>query len=112
MDSKVVMGGPTAKFNFPLAMSEEAGANGRVTLSRLATAAGVSVPTMRKHLAETFGDRITFTRGRTGGMTLSSRKFLHTSTESREAHEQTVLAQQSAGATTQESDMVLDPIAG
>ena len=101
------MGRPKAKINLTLSMVEEAFANGRVTLSMLADAAGVSVPTMRKHLAETFGDRITFTRGRTGGMTLSS-----TSTESREAHEQTVSAQQSAGATTQESDMVLDPIAG
>ena len=96
----------------PASQVEDAFNSGRVTLKMLADLAGCSVPTMRKHLAETFGDRITFTRGRTGGMTLSSRKFLHTSTESREAHEQTVLAQQSAGATTQESDMVLDPIAG
>jgi hypothetical protein len=34
--------------------------NGRVTVAMLATAAGCSVPTMRKHLAEAFGDRITF----------------------------------------------------
>ena len=65
------MGRPKAKINLTLSMVEEAFANGRVTLSMLATAAGVSVPTMRKHLAETFGDRITFSRGRTGGRTLS-----------------------------------------
>ncbi len=106
------MGRPKSTIVLTNSSIEEAFANGRVTLAMLATAAGVSVPTMRKHLHETFGDRITFTRGRTGGMTLSSRKFLHTVTESREAHEQTVLAQQSAVATTQESDMVLDPIAG
>ena len=106
------MGRPKAKINLTFSMVEEAFANGRVTLSMLATAAGVSVPTMRKHLAETFGDRITFRKGRTGGMTLSSRKFLHTATESREANEQKVLAQQSAGATTQESDTGPDPIAG
>jgi hypothetical protein len=38
----------------------------------LASAAGVSVPTMRKHLAETFGDRMTFRRGRTGGLSLAA----------------------------------------
>ena len=46
--------------------------NGRVTVAMLATAAGCSVPTMRKHLAEAFGDRITFPRGRTGGITLAA----------------------------------------
>ena len=46
--------------------------NGRVTVAMLATAAGCSVPTMRKHLAEAFGDRITFSRGRTGGITLTA----------------------------------------
>jgi hypothetical protein len=46
--------------------------NGRVTVAMLATAAGCSVPTMRKHLAEAYGDRITFSRGRTGGITLAA----------------------------------------
>ena len=103
------MGRPKAKINLTLSMVEEAFANGRVTLSMLATAAGVSVPTMRKHLHETFGDRITFRRGRTGGMTLSSRKFLHTSTESREAHEQTA-RQPAICWGSHSSDM--EPIAG
>ena len=66
------MGRPKATINLTISTVEEALANGRVTLSMLATAAGVSVPTMRKHLAETFGDRITFTRGRTGGLALSA----------------------------------------
>ena len=66
------MGRPKAKINLTLSMVEEAFANGRVTLSMLATAAGCSVPTMRKHLAEAFGDRITFSRGRTGGITLTA----------------------------------------
>lgn len=98
------MGRPKSTINLTLSMVEEAFANGRVTLSMLADAAGVSVPTMRKHLAATFGDRITFRRGRTGGMTLSSRKFLHTSTESTEAH----VARQAAEAAAP----VVDPIAG
>ena len=38
---------------------EEAFTNGRVTVPMLAGMAGVSVPTMRRHLAETFGDRMT-----------------------------------------------------
>ena len=69
-------------------MVEEAFANGRVTLSMLATAAGVSVPTMRKHLHET-GDRITFRRGRTGGMTLSTKvsPHLHRVTEAHAARQ-------------------------
>ena len=50
---------------------EEAFTNGRVTVPMLAGMAGVSVPTMRRHLAETFGDRMTFQRGRTGGLTLA-----------------------------------------
>tara|TARA_R100001510_G_C7655602_1_gene214845 strand:+ start:878 stop:1132 length:255 start_codon:yes stop_codon:yes gene_type:complete len=50
---------------------EEAFTNGRVTVPMLAAKAGVSVPTMRRHLAETFGDRMIFRRGRTGGLTLT-----------------------------------------
>ena len=55
----------------PESQIQDSLSNGRVTVAMLATAAGCSVPTMRKHLAETFGDRITFSRGRTGGLTLS-----------------------------------------
>ena len=46
------MGRPKAKINLTLSMVEEAFANGRVTLSMLATAAGVSVPTIGNHFAE------------------------------------------------------------
>jgi hypothetical protein len=56
--------------------------NGRVTVAMLATAAGCSVPTMRKHLAEAFGDRITFSRGRTGGITLTAPVTVEESTAS------------------------------
>ena len=76
------MGRPKAKINLTLSMVEEAFANGRVTLSMLATAAGVSVPTMRKHLAEAYGDRITFSRGRTGGITLTAPVTVEESTAS------------------------------
>ena len=38
----------------------------------LADLAGCSVPTMRKHLAEAYGDRMTFSRGRTGGLSLAA----------------------------------------
>jgi hypothetical protein len=55
----------------PESQIQDSLSNGRVTVAMLATAAGCSVPTMRKHLAETFGDRITFSSGRTGGLTLS-----------------------------------------
>ena len=55
----------------PESQIQDSLSNGRVTVAMLATAAGCSVPTMRKHLAEAFGDRITFSRGRTGGLTLS-----------------------------------------
>ena len=56
----------------PESQIQDSLSNGRVTVAMLATAAGCSVPTMRKHLAETFGDRITFSRGRTGGLTLTA----------------------------------------
>ena len=39
-------------------------------LSTLAETAEVSVPTMRKLLAERFGKRVQFARGRAGGVTL------------------------------------------
>jgi len=39
-------------------------------LSDLADTAEVSVPTMRRLLADKFGDRVVFERGRTGGVTL------------------------------------------
>ena len=55
----------------PESQIEDSSQSGRVTVAMLATAAGCSVPTMRKHLAETFGDRIAFRRGRTGGLSLS-----------------------------------------
>tara|TARA_R100000406_G_scaffold44562_1_gene29948 strand:+ start:599 stop:775 length:177 start_codon:yes stop_codon:yes gene_type:complete len=38
----------------------------------LAAAAGCSVPTMRRWLGENYGDRMTFRRGRTGGITLAA----------------------------------------
>jgi len=39
-------------------------------LTELAEIAECSVPTMRKLLAEKFGDRVAFRRGRTGGVSL------------------------------------------
>jgi hypothetical protein len=84
------MGRPKSTIVLTNSSIEEAFANGRVTLAMLATAGGVSVPTMRKHLAATFGDRITFRKGRTGGLTLTSKKFLHTAVEAQEASQSTI----------------------
>ena len=51
------MARPKKVIVLPASQIEESISSGRVTVPMLATAAGVSVPTMRKHLAETFGDR-------------------------------------------------------
>ena len=56
----------------PASQVEDAFNSGRVTLKMLADLAGCSVPTMRKHLAEAYGDRMTFSRGRTGGLSLAA----------------------------------------
>jgi hypothetical protein len=42
----------------------------KARLADLAGTASVSVPTMRRLLADRFGDRVCFERGRTGGVTL------------------------------------------
>lgn len=48
-------------------------ANGeRVTVKNLAEIAGVSAPIVRRLLQEKYGDKITFKRGRNGGIALSS----------------------------------------
>ena len=66
------MARPKKVIVLPSSQIEESISSGRVTVPMLASAAGVSVPTMRKHLAETFGDRMTFRRGRTGGLSLAA----------------------------------------
>lgn len=43
---------------------------GRGELREMARHVGVSAPTMRKMLARTYGDRVVFRRGRTGGTLL------------------------------------------
>jgi hypothetical protein len=43
-------------------------------LATLAESASVSVPTMRRLLAEKYGSRIVFARGRNGGVTLQAAK--------------------------------------
>jgi len=48
-------------------------ANGeRVTVKNLAEMAGVSAPIIRRLLEEKYGDKITFKRGRNGGIALTS----------------------------------------
>ncbi len=48
-------------------------ANGeRVTVKNLAQTAGVSAPIVRRLPEEKYGDKITFKRGRNGGIALSS----------------------------------------
>jgi DNA-binding IscR family transcriptional regulator len=44
----------------------------RVTVKNLAEIAGVSAPIVRRLLQEKYGDKITFKRGRNGGIALSS----------------------------------------
>ena len=63
---------PKTVIVLPESQIQDSLTNGRVTVAMLATAAGCSVPTMRKHLAEAYGDRMTFSRGRTGGLSLAA----------------------------------------
>lgn len=44
----------------------------RVTVKNLAEMAGVSAPIIRRLLEEKYGDKITFKRGRNGGIALTS----------------------------------------
>ena len=55
----------------PQSQVEDALANGRTTVKELAAAANVPHASMRRYLVEMFGARISFTRGRTGGMHLA-----------------------------------------
>jgi len=56
----------------PESQIQDSISTGRTTVQMLAAAAGCSVPTMRRWLGENFGDRMTFTRGRTGGISLAA----------------------------------------
>ena len=56
----------------PESQMQDSISSGRTTVQMLAAAAGCSVPTMRRWLGENYGDRMTFTRGRTGGISLAS----------------------------------------
>ena len=56
----------------PESQIQDSISSGRTTVQMLAAAAGCSVPTMRRWLGENYGDRMTFRRGRTGGITLAS----------------------------------------
>ena len=55
----------------PESQIQDSISSGRTTVQMLA-AAGCSVPTMRRWLGENYGDRMTFRRGRTGGITLAA----------------------------------------
>ena len=59
--------------------------SGRTTVQMLAAAAGCSVPTMRRWLGENYGDRMTFRRGRTGGITLAARSTTEANTTEAES---------------------------
>jgi len=50
-------------------------------LNTYATVAGVSGPTMRTRIAEHYGDRVTFMRGRKGGFTIADVLAQETSTD-------------------------------
>ena len=56
----------------PESQIQDSISSGRTTVQMLAAAAGCSVPTMRRWLGENYGDRMTFRRGRTGGITLAA----------------------------------------
>ena len=56
----------------PESQIQDSISSGRTTVQMLAAAAGCSVPTMRRWLGENYGDRMTFTRGRTGGISLAA----------------------------------------
>ena len=56
----------------PESQIQDSISSGRTTVQMLAAAAGCSVPTMRRWLGENYGDRMTFRRGRTGGIKLAA----------------------------------------
>lgn len=50
-------------------------------LNTYATVAGVSGPTMRTRIAEHYGDRVTFMRGRAGGFTIADAPIQETTAD-------------------------------
>ena len=65
------MARPKKTINFDYGVIDNAPVGQVHKLGTYATDVGVSGPTMRSRIAEHYGDRVTFIRGRAGGFTVA-----------------------------------------
>ena len=71
------MARPKKTINFDYSVIDNAPNGTLHKIQTYAQDAGVSGPTMRSRIAEHYGDRVTFIRGRKGGFTVTPQENTH-----------------------------------